>query len=321
MGNTGFVDLQHFGMGTVMAHRLFGGRAEEALQAVQAEAVRLEGLLSRFIPESDVGRLNRSAGAGPERVSDETYEVLARAAAFSQHCPGLFDVTVGPLIDLWRGRGESREPPDGAAIRRALSLVDHVCLELSPRERTARLKKPGQSVDLGGIGKGFAADRFLEVFRRYGVTSAFTNLGGNVAALGAKPDGYPWRVGIRHPRKDGELIGAVSVADRSVVTSGDYQRCFIGSDGKRYHHILDPVTGYPAESGLVSVTVVAESSMDADALSTVLFVAGREKGLALLKEYPGTDAVLVDGDLRVTITAGLKDSFQAADDIDTEILR
>lgn len=314
-------EARHTGMGTVMAHRAFGRRAGEALRAVRAEAERLEGLLSRFIPGSDVGRVNRSAGTRSERVGEDTYAVLARAAELCERRPCLFDVTIGPLADLWRGRRESGEPPGEADIREALSPVDCACLELDPCKKSAWLKKPGQTLDLGGIGKGYAADRFLGVFREHGVASAFTNLGGNVAALGAKPDGSPWRVGIRHPRKEGELIGAVSVKDRSVVTSGDYQRYFIGSDGRRYHHILDPRTGYPAESVLLSATVVAQSSMDADALSTMLFVAGREGGLALLEEHPGADAILVDGNLRVMITAGLKDCFQAADDIDVEILR
>lgn len=141
-----------------------------------------------------------------------------------------------------------------------------------------------------------------------------------MAVLGTKPDGSPWRIGIRHPRRENSLIGLVSVTDRSVVTSGDYQRYFVGNDGKRYHHILDPFTGYPAESGLVSATIVADSSMAADALSTILFVAGMNKGTALLKSFPGTEAVLVDKNLLVYITKGLKDSFQAAEGVTTEIL-
>lgn len=320
MGSAEFSDLEHFGMNTVMTHRAFGKHAGEALRAVQEESARLEGLLSRFMPGSDVGRVNRSAGIRCESVSDETYEVLSRAVAFSQCCKGLFDVTVGPLTDLWRGCRESREPPEDARIRQALPLVDYTGLSLDPHKKTAGLQRPGQSIDLGGIGKGYAGDKFLEVFRKYGVSSAFTNLGGNVAALGAKPDGSPWRVGIRHPRRENSLIGLVSVADKAVVTSGDYQRYFVDGGGKRRHHILSPETGYPAESELVSVTVIADSSMDADALSTMVFIAGREKGAGILGRFRGTEAVLVGRDLRVHVTAGLKDSFQAADGIDMEIL-
>jgi thiamine biosynthesis lipoprotein len=178
----------------------------------------------------------------------------------------------------------------------------------------------GQSINLGGIGKGYAGDKFLEVFKKYGISSAYTNIGGNVVALGTKPDGSPWRVGIQHPRQESSLIGLVSVADKAVVTSGDYQRYFIGNNGKRYHHILDPSTGYPAESGVISVTIVADSSTVADALSTILFVAGMEKGLELLGRFPGVEAILVDMDLQVYITAGLMEYFQASEGISVDIL-
>lgn len=140
-------------------------------------------------------------------------------------------------------------------------------------------------------------------------------------ALGTKPDGSSWRVGIQHPRQENTLIGLVSVANKAVVTSGDYQRYFIGSNGKRYHHILDPSTGYPAEkSGLVSVTVVADSSTAADALSTILFVTGMEKGLELLRQFSGAEAIIIEMDLQVHVTAGLKECFQAGEGINVNIL-
>ena len=164
---------------------------------------------------------------------------------------------------------------------------------------------------MGGIGKGFASDRFMEIFQEYGVVSAFSNIGGNVSTLGSKPDGSPWRVGIRHPRLNG-LIGAVEVTGKAVVTSGDYERYFFGKDGRRFHHILNPITGYPAESGLLSATVVAKSAVTADALSTAVFIAGIGKGLALLEKYPMADAVLVDEKLRVYVTQGLRRNFQAS---------
>jgi FAD:protein FMN transferase len=141
-----------------------------------------------------------------------------------------------------------------------------------------------------------------------------------VAALGTKPDGSPWRVGIRHPRQENCLIGAVSVADKAVVTSGDYQRYFVDSKGKRHHHILNPTTGYPSESGLVSVTIVADSATVADALSTILFVAGMKTGLELLRNFSGAEAIFVDRDLLVYVTQGLKDCFQTDEGIRAKIL-
>jgi len=144
----------------------------------------------------------------------------------------------------------------------------------------------------------------------FGIASAYSNLGGNVVTVGAKPDGSPWHIGIQHPRQENGLIGAVSVVNQTVVTSGDYQRYFTDSQGKRHHHILDPTTGYPAESGLISVSIVTDKSVAADALSTILFVAGMEKGLEFLSSFPQTEAILVDSNLQVYVTQGLRCRFQ-----------
>jgi FAD:protein FMN transferase len=185
---------------------------------------------------------------------------------------------------------------------------------------TAGLRNKGQSIDLGGIGKGFASDKILEIYREYGISSAYSNLGGNVVTLGAKPDGSPWHVGIQHPRQENQLIGSVSVVNQTVVTSGDYQRYFTDSQGKRHHHILNPTTGYPAESGLISVSIITEKSLVADALSTIMFVAGMKKGREYLRTVPQTEAIFVDSDLKVYVTSGLRYRIQAEEDIDVEIL-
>ncbi|WP_438446637.1 FAD:protein FMN transferase [Gorillibacterium sp. sgz5001074] len=312
-------DSAHMGMGTVMTHRAYGKHAEPSLRAVEEEAHRIERLLSRFLPDSEISRINRTAGGAGILVSDDTWAVLEQAVRFSSRCQGCFDVTIAPLAALWQeGRDRSR-PPEQAAISRLLPLVNYRDLVLDPCKKTAGLRRKGQSVDLGGIGKGFAGDKFVNIFTEYGVTSAFSNIGGNVVALGTKPDGSPWQVGIRHPRMNHALIGSVAVSSKAVVTSGDYMRCFAGPEGYRYHHILNPSTGYPSDSGLVSVTVVADSSTTADALSTILFLAGMEKGLALLRGFPGTGAVLVDKDLLVHVTPDLKERFRAAESIRTVV--
>lgn len=308
------------GMNTLMTHRAFGKYAEEALRAVSEEAVRLEKQLSCFLPDSEISRINKSAGLKCERLSKDTYEVLSQAIEFSRNSHGFFDVTIGPLVRLWSSCKNTLEAPPESWIKQLLPLVNHTDLILNPRERTAGLQKSGQSIDLGGIGKGFAGDKFVEVFKKYGISSAFTNIGGNVVALGTKPDCSPWRVGIQHPREENSLLGVVSVADKAVVTSGDYQRYFIDKNGKRQHHILDPSTGYPAESGVVSATVVADSSLAADALSTMLFAAGIEKGSKLLSQFTGVEAILVDIDLQVYITAGLKHCFQAEKGLSINVL-
>ncbi len=310
----------HYAMGTVMAHKAFGPQAEYCLAAVCGEIDRLEGLLSRFLPESDISCLNDSAGIKTKKLNYDTCEVLARALEFCRACPGCFDVTIEPLVTLWNRAKESGAEPDESSIKTVLPLVNYRDLILDPWEMTARLRNIGQSVDLGGIGKGYAGDRILEIYRKNGISSAYSNLGGNVVTRGAKPDGSPWHIGIQHPRQEGKLIGAVAVVNQSVVTSGDYQRYFTGSQGKRRHHIFNPTTGYPAESGLTSVSIVAEQSLAADALSTIVFVAGMVKGREFLNLFPQTEAVLVDSGLQVYVTRGLHGRFQAAEGIDVSIL-
>ncbi|WP_308530784.1 FAD:protein FMN transferase [uncultured Paenibacillus sp.] len=298
------------GMGTQLCHRAYGKNAAKALEAVGAEVMRLERLLSRFVPESDIARINGLAGSGQAKLSPEAYEVLTLARRISDLCGGTFDVTVGPLVELW-GVKNAAAVPAFERIREAVALVNDADLVLDPASQTAGLRHKGQSVDLGAIGKGYASDKLLGVFRRFGVASAFSNLGGNVSVLGAKPDGSPWRVGIRHPRQEHRLIGAIDVVDQAVVTSGDDQRYFIDAIGKRRHHLLDPATGYPADRGLISVTIVADSAAAADALATTAFVAGMERGLAILRRFPGAEAVFVDRRQQVYVTSGLKEHFLA----------
>jgi thiamine biosynthesis lipoprotein len=320
MENRPAAQTTHCAMGTVMTHKTFGLHAEDSLTAVCREAARIEGLLSRFLPGSEISRVNGSAGIRSEKVSPETYDVLSKAVGFSRCFPGCFDVTIAPLVALWHSAKESLAEPDESSIKQVLPLVDYRDLILDTWEMTAGLRHGGQSVDLGGIGKGFAGDRIREVFKKFGISSACSNLGGNVVTLGAKPDGSPWQIGIQHPRQENSLIGSVSVVNQTVVTSGDYQRYFTDSQRKRHHHILDPTTGYPAESGLISVSIVSGKSFAADTLSTVLFVAGMEKGLEFLRSIPQTEAILVDSDLQVYVTQGLRYRFQADNGIEFTIL-
>jgi FAD:protein FMN transferase len=320
MGDRRAAQTTHCAMGTVMIHKAFGLYAEDSLGAVCREVARIEGLLSRFQPDSDIGRVNGFAGVKSEKVSPETYDVLSQAVGFSRWFSGYFDVTIGPLVSLWKTGKESLAQPDEASIKHVLPLVEYRDLVLDPWETTAGLRNAGQSIDLGGIGKGFAGDEILDVFRQFGISSAYSNLGGNVVTLGTRPDGSPWHIGIQHPRQENSLVGSVSVVNQAVVTSGDYQRYFTDGQGKRHHHILDPTTGYPAESGLISVSIVSDKSIAADALSTIVFVAGMEKGLGFLSSFPHTEAILVDTDLMVYITQGLRCRFQADNGIEVTIL-
>lgn len=299
----------HRAMGTIMSHRFFGNHLVECQSAIQSEIEILEHLLSRFIPESDICRINQSSGIQAERIAPETVDILIQALNFSRLSAGCFDITIGPLVSLWRNCHSTLQPPAPQAISRILDLISHNDLVVDSSAGSATLIRHGQSIDLGGIGKGYAADRMMEIYREFGIISAFSNLGGNVIALGTKPDGSPWRIGIQHPRNANRLIGSVRVKDRAVVTSGDYQRFFTDNKGNRYHHILDPRTGYPVESGLTSVTVISSSALSADALSTILFVTGMDKGQEYLRNFPGTDAIFVDEESNIVITPGLDGYF------------
>jgi FAD:protein FMN transferase len=318
--NSLVAQTSHHAMGTVMTYKAFGLYAEVCLEAVCSEVTRIEELLSRFLPDSDISRVNRSAGRKSEKVNFDTFEVLSKAIEFSRNFPGCFDATIEPLVNLWSNGKQSLTQPEEQSIKQVLPLVNYQDLIMDPWEMTVGLRNVGQSIDLGGIGKGFAGDKVREVFKKFGISSAYSNLGGNVVTLGAKPDGSPWHIGIQHPRQENKLIGSVSVVDQTVVTSGDYQRYFTDRLGKRHHHILDPTTGCPAESGLISVSIVTEKSLAADALSTILFVAGMEKGLEFLRSFPETEAILVDSDLQVYVTPSLRNRFQADQDIEVTIL-
>jgi len=315
MWETTVIESESACMNTEITYRAFGENAASAVTEAKAALLRLESILSRFMPGSEVSMINQYAGKGYVNISSETFEVLSCASRLSEISEGLFDITVGPLVDLWR-YNHSFQVPEDEEIRHALSLVNYRDLMLNPEEQSASLRRPEQSIDLGGIGKGYISDCLVKTLQNYGVVSAFVNIGGNVSTLGNKPDGSYWSVGIRHPRYSGCLIGAVKVTGQAVVTSGDYERYFVDGTGKRRHHIINPTTGYPVESGLISVTVVAESAMVADGLSTSIFAAGMDKGLGYLTRFPGVDAVLVDNNQRVFITQGLKETYQKVEGID-----
>lgn len=315
------MELKNIGMNTLMLHKAFGRYAEEALQAIHKEAARLEEQLSCFLPDSEISTINSTAGKSCPMISRETYDLLARAVDYSRYSSGLFDVTVGPLVRVWRSCRDTLRPPDASLIKEAMSLVNYQEISFKPKDMSAGLMRNGQSIDLGGIGKGYAGDKFIEVFRSFDIDSAYTNIGGNVVTVGSKPDGTPWKIGIQHPRSENSLIGMVSVIDKAVVTSGDYQRYFIGKDGIRYHHIIDPTTGYPAKAGLLSTTIISDNSMRADALSTILFIAGMDQGLTILEQFPGTEAIFIDHELKVYITAGLAEDFKASPEVEVYVLK
>jgi thiamine biosynthesis lipoprotein len=304
----GRISREFGGLGTISQIHLYGLADPRLLDKAVGRVLEIDQKMSAFNPASEISALNRNAGRKPVRVSRETFLLLKQAREFGALSAGAFDPTVRPLVALW---GINKKPdfiPAEEAIGRALKLVDFRGLELDEAECTARLGKDGQAADLGGIAKGYAADEVRRILAEGGAKSAVINLGGNIVTLGSRPDGSPWRIGVQNPASvRGTALGTLSVKDRSVVTSGSNERFFI-REGVRYHHILDPRTGMPARSGLLSVTAVGESSMEADALSTAAFVLGMEKGTALLKKRR-LEAVFATDDGKVYVTEGLARQF------------
>lgn len=294
-------------LGTVNTIRVTGEESGDALRPAIARVHEIESRMSAFLPESDLGRLAESAGKSPAEISPDTFALLEKAKHYAQLSGGAFEPTIRPLTKLWGIGKKACFVPSEEEIAAAMSLVNWRSLQLKSGCR-AYLEKPGQAVDLGGIAKGYAADEVRRILLENGVASAMINLGGNISAVGSRPDGSPWRIGVQNPfAPRGEFLGTLEVRDRTVVTSGVYERYFY-RDGVRYHHILDPRTGKPVRNGLMSVTAVCGSSADADALTTALFVLGPQAGAPLLRQS-GADAIFVFEDYSFAATSGLRNSF------------
>jgi len=255
---------------------------------VFCEVDRLDNLLSKFKPESDISKLNQFSRM---RVSDDTLYVLRQSREFWIKSAGAFDVTVGPLMDIWGFTDRKFKVPKPQAIKDALKRVDMNKVIFDDATKTISLAAPGMKIDLGAIAKGYALDCAIRKLKDNGITSALVNIGGEVYCLGDN-FGQPWVIVVRSPR--GEYVSrGVKIKDQAVATSGDYEQFFI-SNNKRYNHIMDPKTGRPADAGVTSVTVIADSGMDADALSTSIFVLGKKKGLKMLEAFPHSKAIITE---------------------------
>ncbi len=288
-----------FALDTVVTITLYDvgtADADDALSAGFAEIERLETLLSATRENSDVMRINTANGQ-PVTVAEETAEVLSLAQHYAQLSEGALDITVRSASVLWDFTAGTI--PDPAVLQQAVSLIDYRGLHLDGQNVT--LEKG--AIDLGGIAKGYIADRVATVLEEKGVQSALIDLGGNIVAVGDKA-GQPFRIGIKNPLATDSLCAVIEKSDISVVTSGIYERGF-DQGGVRYHHLLDPATGMPVQNTLASVTIVCERSADADALSTACFVMGEEWARTLIESLPDTEALFVRRDGTVSATTGL----------------
>lgn len=307
---------QVFAMDTVMNLAAYGDSCEDVLKEAEIELYRLDALLSKTAEASLVSEINAAAGK-TVAVTEEVKELLDAAKKYSEATGGAFDITIAPVVSAWGFTEDAYRVPEQAELELLLQSVGGDQIEING---DSVMLGSGAQIDLGGIAKGYASDRIAELFEEYGVERGWISLGGNVMAAGTRPDGEPWKVGIQHPEfpTEEKFVGYVFLEDAYAVTSGGYQRVFEEND-RVYHHIIDPATGYPADSGLTSVTIVAGSDTKGngtmcDALSTALFVMGEEKALEFWRssEYE-FDVVLVTEDDRVIVTGGIAERFAQAE--------
>lgn len=282
---------------TVVTLSVYG--PQEALDAALERCRYFEEHLSRTVEGSDIWRINE-AGGQPVEVSPETADVITRALGYCEASEGLFDITIGSVSSLWDFK-EGVRPAD-EDIAEAIGHIDYKGVHVDGT--TVWLDDPQAKLDLGAIAKGYIADDLKRLLADQGVQSACLNLGGNVAVLGSKPDGSPWNVGVQDPNGSAqEVIAAVPCVDGSVVTSGLYERQFT-QDGVQYYHILDPRTGYPVETDVVSSSLLTDSSTDGDAYATMLFLMGRDRALEVLDGNPALQGLIVDDQGDIAMSQG-----------------
>ncbi|EJE7234882.1 FAD:protein FMN transferase [Clostridium botulinum] len=304
------VSRETFLMGTIVDIKAYGKNANKAVQASVDKISDIENKMSVNIPTSEVNKINKNAGISPVKVSKNTFDVIKASLIYSEKTKGSFDITVEPLVALWGIGTDKARIPSKDEINNALKLINYKDVIINEKESTVMLRKKGQAIDLGAIAKGYTADELKKVFLNYNISSAFLSLGGNIYALGNKPDKTPWNIGVQNPLNPrGSQLGVVPVSNKSIVTSGNYER-FFEKNGKRYHHIFDTKTGYPAEKGLISVSIISDKSIDGDALSTSVYTLGLDEGKKLIESLKGVEAVFVTNDKKVYITSGLKDNFK-----------
>lgn len=300
--------VNFFGMDTYMTITAYGENAGQALEKAQERILKLEKEWSVTDENSEIYQANHSDGA-PVMLSEDTKDIVRFALEMAKETGGALEPTIYPVLEAWGFTTDENRIPAPEELQALLEHVGYEKVSLNGDE----LQLPeGTEIDLGAVGKGYAADVAAEVIEEKGVESALLDLGGNIQAVGSRPDGTDWRLGIRNPFGDGQ-IGMLRASDCAVVTSGSYERYFVGEDGKEYTHIIDPQTGCPADNGLISVTIIAEEGKTADALSTAMFVKGVEGAQEYWKEHQDFEMIAVTADEDIYVTEGIKDQFILGD--------
>ncbi len=280
---------------------------DRAMRAGFAEIKRLEQVLSTWRPDSELSRVNTEAGRRPVAVSQETLELVIRSLDMANLTHGGFNIALGPAVDAWSVT-ERQHIPDDRKLQQLKPFVDWTRIQVNRVTQTIFLPLEGMRIDIGGIGKGYAADRAIEEMKRAGATGGVAALSGDIKTFGVLPEQNGFPVGIRHPRKEGELIAIIELKDEAVSTAGDYER-FFEREGVRYHHILIPQTLQPARA-CQSVTIIAKEGVVADGMDTGVFVLGPMEGMALVESLPDVEAIIIDDDGKMSVSSGLRDRLR-----------
>lgn len=316
-GNTSIegVTQSFFAMDTYMSITAYGKDAENAVVEAISEIEALEQMLSTGIEMSEVSQINAESGG---KLSSATDYLMKRSLELYEITEGAFDITIYPVMKAWGFTDKSFQVPSTETLEQLLGGVDSSQILYDPEKQSVKLKKNAE-IDFGGIAKGYTGQTVSEIMKQHGVDSAMINLGGNVALVGYKTDGSEWKIAIQSPNKDGNYLGVITAHDVSVITSGGYER-FFEEDGITYHHIIDPKTGYPADNGLKSVTIVCEDGTLADGLSTALYVMGTERAMRFYQENRTLfDCILYTEDGKLYVSEGISNSFSS--DISYEVIR
>lgn len=296
---------------TAVQIQIYHENQEKVMDQAFEYIKRMEKLFSTNLEGSDVYRINQAAGIEPVKVAPETFELVKKALEVAELSQGKFDVTIGAVSNLWRIGDVEARLPEQSEIDAALPMIDYHKVKIDEANQTVMLEEKGMVLELGGISKGYIGSGIAKYFKEAGITTAIINLGGNVVVMGTSPSSDEgWKVGVQDPDEvRGAVVGVQRMKDYAIITSGIYER-YLEVDGVKYHHILDPKTGYPLENEISGVTVFAPESVDGDGLSTSLFLFGIEDGLKFIESLDGVEAVFIDKEHHVYLSSGLKDTFE-----------
>lgn len=310
-----FVSENYFIYDTVVKVKVFGENANnQTLKDIGNLLEDLDDKMNKDKVGSEIQKINAAAGTSAVQVSKELYDLIALSLQYGDQTNGFFDIAIGPLVDLWQIGSEGAHVPKQDEITTAMTLTNYKDIELNEKEHSVKLLHKGMVLDLGGIGKGYAAEQIKAYLLEHGLTSALINMGSSsIITVGNKVDGSDWILGIQNPDQSrGNSLGTITLNDEVINTSGVYERFFI-QDNVRYHHIFDPRTGYPIQNGLESVTIIGKDAVEAEALTKGIFVMGVEEGLKYIESLDGVEAIFIAEGQKIYATSGLKDRLKISD--------